>query len=183
MRLLSPLLFALTLAAATACAQHATPTKPTAKVTKHKVKAAKPAKAAKANTQAEPVIVFKKTPCYGPCPEYEATIYPDGRVAYVGRSNVRLMGARELKLPAAVVSKILADAQRLSFGTLNDQYAPKNVTDLPSTIISIRQPAGQLKAVETVQADGAVPAGLQTLLDYISQELDRITGNTPPSSR
>jgi hypothetical protein len=177
MRLLPALLLALTVSA-TACAQRATPAKSAAKVTKVKSKA--PRKSA-AQAQTAPVMVFKKTPCYGPCPEYEATIYPDGRVSYMGRSNVRLMGAHELKLPAATVKKALADAQSLGFGQLNDHYAPKNVTDLPSTFLSVRQPDGTLKTVETVQADGAVPAALQALLDYLSQELDKIAGNVVPA--
>ncbi|GAA3918009.1 DUF6438 domain-containing protein [Hymenobacter algoricola] len=177
MRLLPTLLLALTVCATSACAQRATPTRPAAKTTKAK---AKPAQKTAAQTQAAPVIVFRKTSCLGPCPEYEATIYPDGRVSYMGRSNVPKMGAHEFRLAPATVKKMLADAQSLGFRKLNDRYTTKNVADLPSTFLSIRQPAGTLK---TVQVEDAAPAGLQALLDYISQELDKISGNIAPVSR
>jgi hypothetical protein len=175
MRLLPAFLLALTFAASTACAQRAVPTKSAPKTTKVKGKTSP-----KTAAQTAPVMVFKKTPCYGPCPEYEATIFADGRVSYMGRSNVALTGAHELKLPTAVVKKALADAQKLGFGKLNAQYAPKNVTDLPSTFLSVRQPDGRLK---TVQVEGSAPAALQALLDYLSRELDQIAGNAAPASR
>ncbi|RYU79170.1 DUF6438 domain-containing protein [Hymenobacter persicinus] len=178
MRLLPALLLALTVSATTACAQHATPTKSAPKITK--VKAKKTKKAAAAQAQTAPVLVFKRTPCFGTCPDYDATIYADGRVQYEGRSNVSKVGTHELKLPAATVRKVLADAQRLGFAQLNDRYAPKTVTDLPSTFLSVRQPNGQLK---TVQVEGPAPAGLQELFDYLSAELDKAAGNAAPAGR
>ncbi|SHI55221.1 hypothetical protein SAMN02745146_1005 [Hymenobacter daecheongensis DSM 21074] len=182
MRLLSSLLLALLLSAASAAAQSTPPAKtaaPTAK-TKQKVKAAKPARRAVApKPQAAPVIVFRKTSCYGPCPEFEATIYATGRVTYMGRSNVRMIGLHELQLPSATVARILADAQTLGFRKLQERYT-KNATDLPSTFLSIRQPDGTLK---TVQVEEAAPAALQALLNYISTELDKISGNVAPTDR
>lgn len=120
---------------------------------------------------AQPVIVFQRTPCFGICPDYEATIYPDGRVTLIGRQHVNRIGTHEMRLPQATVDKILAEARQAGFAQLRAHYAPENVTDLPSTILSIRQADGTLK---TVQVEAEPPAGLKPLLDYVGTELDKL---------
>ncbi|TGE15206.1 DUF6438 domain-containing protein [Hymenobacter elongatus] len=127
----------------------------------------------------EPVMLFKRTPCFGPCPHYEATIYADGRVSYIGYRYVRLTGSHELKMPVATVTTILADARRLRFATYNERYS-QGSTDLPSTILSIRQPNGMLK---TVQAEEGTPSELTALLTYISNEIEKISGGVSVSDR
>lgn len=135
------------------------------------------ATAKKAN--ATPVILFKRTPCFGKCPHYEATIYPNGRVSYTGYGDVRLTGTHELQLPPAIVNTILADARRLNFATYEERYS-QGASDLPATVLSIRQPSGQLK---TVQAEEGTPPELEALMKYISNEIDKISGGTPTADR
>jgi len=179
MRLLPALLLAFLVSVSAANGQQTTPKAGTTKV-KQKAKAKQPAKKAPARkVQAAPVIVFKKTPCFGTCPDYDATIYPDGRVTYVGRTNVKLTGTRELKLPATTVTAILTDAQSLGFRKLQEHYS-SGATDMPSTFLSIRQPDGTLK---TVQVEDGAPEPLRNLLTYISGELDKISGNAVATDR
>jgi hypothetical protein len=38
------------------------------------------------------VLVFQRTPCYGTCPAYTATIFRSGKVSYTGERSVPVMG-------------------------------------------------------------------------------------------
>ncbi|TGE23076.1 DUF6438 domain-containing protein [Hymenobacter metallicola] len=148
--------------------------------TKIKLVTKKPAaNAAAKKVDSAPLIVFKRTPCFGTCPHYEATIYADGRVSYTGYGYVQRTGTHELKLPQRVVSTILDDARRLNFSTYEDRYS-QGSTDLPTTVLSIRQPNGQVK---TVQAEEGTPAELEALLQYISTEIEKVSGGTSTTDR
>lgn len=145
--------------------------------TKVKVVTKQPAAAKKVDTR--PVIVFKRTPCFGRCPNYEATIYADGRVSYIGYRDVPLTGAHEFRLPAATIKAILADARRLNFATYDERYS-QGTLDLPATVLSIRQDNGQLK---TVQAEEGTPPELDALLKYIGAEIEKVSGSASTADR
>ncbi|TYZ06015.1 hypothetical protein FY528_19830 [Hymenobacter lutimineralis] len=119
---------------------------------------------------AEPVLLFEKTPCFGPCPVYKATIYADGRVQYEGEQNVPLIGKHALRLPADTVTYIRRQAESMGFGSLRSAYS-QNVTDLPSTYLTLRQPDGSLKEV---RVEGGAPAELEKLLAYIHRHIKQI---------
>ena len=159
----APLLLAAMLSACAVEAQQ--PTK--SHSTKQKAKQMKPKTAAKASVAAEPVIVFRRTPCYGTCPHYEATIYPDGRVQYEGLQYAPVEGKREFKLPMAVVNRIRQDADQMGFFQMKERY-PTRFTDMPSTFLTIRRPDGTMKLV---QAEDNIPPSLQKLFDYIHAEI------------
>ena len=158
-------LLALTLALP-ACAQRRMPPKTKAELAK-----AKAAKVAAARS-AEPVLVYQRTPCYGRCPAYTATIFADGRVEYDGQRFVPVLGKHTLALPVATVNQLLAEAQRINFDKLDERY-PSNVTDVPATIVTIH-PAGQ--PLKAVFAEGEIPANLQGYLDYLKRKLDPLAG-------
>jgi hypothetical protein len=183
MRLFSVLLLAAFLWTTSAAAQNMVAGKPLTKSkavmvtrtpakSKIKVVTKKPEVVKKVDST--PVIVFKRTPCFGTCPHYEATIYADGRVSYVGYRYVALTGPHELQLPKGIVNAILDDARRLNFATYDERYS-QGSTDLPATVLSIRQASGQLK---TVQAEEGTPPELEALLKYISTEIEKVSGGT-----
>lgn len=192
MRLALPLLLAALLEASSAPAQNLLADKSKTKTKtvllrpepakgKLKVVTKKPAAkpAATKKVEAVPVIVFKRTPCFGTCPHYEATIFSDGHVSYIGYRYVALTGPHELKLPVATVNTILDDARRLNFATFEERYS-QGSTDLPATILSIRQPSGQLK---TVQAEEGTPPELEALLKYVAAEIEKVAGGTTAADR
>ncbi|RZK24005.1 MAG: hypothetical protein EOO56_03065 [Hymenobacter sp.] len=117
---------------------------------------------------AEPVLVVKRTPCHGTCPTYTAAIYADGRVEYEGERFVALLGKHTLRLPAATVNQMLAEAKRINFSKLQDQYVG-NTADLPATIITVH-PMGQ--PAKTVQAQEDIPASLEDYALFLTQQLD-----------
>ena len=149
-----------------ACAQKATTHK--VKIKKSSKKSAATPAPVKAKTEAGPVLTFERTPCFGTCPGYVMQVYADGRVAYEGRRAVPMMGKKDLSLPAATVAEMLRQAQAAHFDQFQNRYS-RNTSDLPSTIIAIRQPNGQLK---TVVVEEGEPDNVKALVTYFANQFD-----------
>ncbi|OGX82284.1 DUF6438 domain-containing protein [Hymenobacter glacialis] len=142
-----------------------------AKEPSKKIRAAEArAKELEARKVSGPVLTFERTACFGKCPTYVMQVYADGRVVYEGRRYVPLMGLQELKLPAATVAEMLRKAREANFEQFQERYA-QNTSDLPSTVVGIRQANGQLKIV-TVE-EGA-PANVNTFFAYLGTQLDQL---------
>jgi hypothetical protein len=165
MRAFFPSVLFATLLAGCAAQQH--PAKSKAAVSAASSNAQSMTASSQVSVANQPVVVFRRTPCFGTCPHYEATIYPDGRVQYDGQQYAPVEGKRDFTLPMAVVSKIKQDAEQLGFFQLREQY-PSSHSDLPSTFLIIRRPDGTMKLV---QAEGEVPPSLKTLFAYIHEEI------------
>ena len=142
----------------------------------HKIPRRRPAAPAKTTAAAKqapaPVLVFQRTPCNGRCPAYTATIFADGRVEYDGQRYVTLLGRHTLALPAATVAQLLAEARRIHFEQLRARYS-NNTSDLPATIITVRQRGAAARAV---YADEDIPANLQGYITYLQGKLDPLAG-------
>lgn len=121
---------------------------------------------------AAPVLIFRRTPCFGRCPAYTDSIFADGRVRYEGVAGVPVLGRRALSLPPATVAEMLAEARRIGFNKLSDSYS-HNTADLPATIIIV-QPVGQPR--KAVLAAEDIPANLQAYIDYLKSKLDPLAG-------
>jgi len=121
-----------------------------------------------------PVLVFRKTRCFGTCPAYTATVYDDGRVAYEGIDFVQRKGKHELRLPTAVIDQTLQKANALHFSQLQRQYL-SGVSDLPSTYLTLMLADGTQKTVQ-VESTDRTPPELKELLTYIAEQLDKVTG-------
>ncbi|MDF7813658.1 DUF6438 domain-containing protein [Hymenobacter sp. YC55] len=167
--LLSSFLLASLLASCASQAQQLPKAPQTA--TKQKVKTDKAA-TSKPATEATPVIVFRKTPCFGYCPHYEARIYADGRMSYEGFEYAPVEGKREVRMPAATIKSILDKARALHFTELPEQYT-LGTSDLPATSLTINPAKGTAK---TVIAEEGVPADLKSFLDYVEKQVTNALG-------
>ena len=169
MRLLSVLLllfaFGCTLPA---CAQKTTVQKVKIKKASKKAVAAKAV--AKPTVAVGPVLTFERTPCFGPCPAYAMQVYADGRVAYEGRRAVPMMGTKELTMPVSTLSELLKMTKEAHFEQFDKRYS-RNTSDLPSTIIGVRQPNGQLK---TVVIEEGAPETLNLLVAALTTKFDAL---------
>lgn len=121
-----------------------------------------------------PVLTFERTVCMGMCPAYKAEVYADGKVEYNGGLHVPVLGKKTFELPTGLVIDMLDRAQNVGFSQLKEQYS-MGITDVPSTIIAVRQPDGQLK---TVQIEGTPPTELQGFVNYLRNEFDQLAGLT-----
>lgn len=139
---------------------------------KQKIKPAKTGATTSAAADTAAVLTFQRTPCYGFCPAYSMRVFADGRVRYVGVRNVPVEGPKELKLPAATVAAMRQEAQTADFAGFKERYS-RGTTDVPSTIVGVRQPDGSLKTVTT---EGGEPAALTNLITYLRNQLDPLAG-------
>lgn len=159
----SLLLALLALALATTAPAQTAPHK-----TKIKVKA--PPRAVK--PQPAPILTFQRGACLGSCPAYVLSVFADGRVAYEGQQNVAVLGKKEFRLARGVVNEMLRRTQEAHFFDLKELYS-NGATDIPATIVAVRQPNGKLK---TVTVEGDAPEALQNLLGYLRGQFDALAG-------
>ena len=132
-------------------------------------------KAATAATAADrkelgPVLTFERTPCFGTCPGYSMKVYENGRVEYAGTRAVPMMGPRELKLPVAAIADLQRQAREVHFDQFEKRYS-RNTSDLPSTVIGVRQPSGLLKLVTVEEGE---PENVRDLVAYFGKQFDAL---------
>jgi hypothetical protein len=118
-------------------------------------------------------LVFQRTPCYGTCPAYTATIFRNGEVRYHGERSVPVMGEKLLRLPQTTVQTMLDKARALNFNSLPHEYRAQ-VSDLPATIVTSYLP-GQ-KPYQVLAPRGTAPTQLQEYFDYLQAQLDPLAG-------
>ncbi|NML67522.1 hypothetical protein HHL22_20160 [Hymenobacter sp. RP-2-7] len=169
-------LYLLTLTATlSSCAQHAATTGAATSATPATPVFQKPRTVSTIPINTAPgdtVLVFQRTPCYGTCPAYTATIFRNGQVSYFGDRFVPVTGQRTLSLPPATVTAMLDEARRINFNSLAPSYT-SNVSDLPSTIITVYLPGQQR---HRVLAEANIPAPLQGYIAYLKGRLDPLAG-------
>lgn len=119
------------------------------------------------------VLVFQRTPCYGTCPSYTATIFRSGKVSYIGERSVPVMGQHTFNIDQPMVTDMLEQARSINFNSLEHDYKAR-VTDLPATIITTYLP-GQ-KRYQVTAERGAAPQPLQGYIDYLADKLDPLAG-------
>ena len=107
------------------------------------------------NAQARiPVLTIEKTPCFGRCPTYKASIYEDGTMLFEGKQFVTKEGTYEFQASAEQVAQWLEEARQMGYFQWEDEY-PTQTTDIPSTITSVHL-YGQTKQI--VAIDNVPPA-------------------------
>jgi hypothetical protein len=158
------LLFATGLAA---CSQHIAPQQPIFQ--KPRTVSTIPINTAPNDT----VLVFQRTPCYGTCPAYTATIFRNGKVSYTGERFVPVTGQHTFSIDQRSVTAMLEKARSINFNSLEHTYRA-GATDLPATIITTYLP-GQHR-YQVVAERGAAPQLLQGYIDYLADKLDPLAG-------
>ena len=122
---------------------------------------------------AKAAVYIRKTPCYGKCPSYEATLYGNGQVLYNGKSNVDLLGRYLFTMPVKTINNIQNQARRAGYHKLNKEYMLN--PDLPSTITTITFDG----KTSTIEVQGNAPDRLKDLLVFIDQEIITMTKEQP----
>jgi hypothetical protein len=122
---------------------------------------------------AKAAVYIRKTPCYGKCPAYEATLYGNGQVLYNGKSNVELLGRYLFTLPVKTINNIQNQARRAGYHKLNKEYMVN--PDLPSVITTITYDG----KTSTIEVQGNAPDRLKDLLVFIDQEVMTMTKEQP----
>ena len=88
------------------------------------------------------VITLQRTVCYGPCPDYNLTIFSDGTVVYKGISSVKTKGLAKGRISLKKLQDLIREFDKIHYLNLEDDYTPGKVcpeymTDMPSAITSL----------------------------------------------
>ena len=121
------------------------------------------------------VIRLERTHCYGSCPAYKLTIYGDGRLEYVGETNVKLKGTKQAGIAAGDFKRLVSQFETANYFS-TDQYTEKNCscrfcTDMPTAITEI-QVRGSTYRVEHYYGCTCAPKtlwALETAIDKIAR--------------
>ncbi|WP_199332923.1 DUF6174 domain-containing protein [Nostoc sp. FACHB-190] len=82
------------------------------------------------------LITLQRTACYGTCPIYKITIFPDGRVVYEGERFVKVVGKRTARISPQAVRRLVAEFNKVNYFSLANSYQGGR-TDAPSAITSL----------------------------------------------
>jgi hypothetical protein len=107
---------------------------------------------------------IKRTPCYGRCPIYEATIYKSGLVIYNGNRFVERLGKHKARLTKNQLSQIADKADAVRYFELENNY------DSPA--ITVLKVAGKSKEVKN-RVGG--PENLKEYEKYLDDLLNGLT--------
>ncbi len=88
---------------------------------------------------AEPMATLRRTACYGTCPVYTLSVYPDGTLRYEGVSNVEMMGDFMGKTDEATVKALGRFATTNRYFTYKKRYPAGDewATDLPTVVTAM----------------------------------------------
>ncbi len=97
--------------------------------------------------QGDPVIFkLERTACFGPCPAYRITIHQSGKATYEGIAHVEQQGMHHAQVDGSLMDRLVQEAEQKGFFEMKDEY-DRPVTDLPSTILTVRR-NGDTKTVK-----------------------------------
>jgi Family of unknown function (DUF6174)/Domain of unknown function (DUF6438) len=82
------------------------------------------------------IITLQRTACFGTCPIYKISIFPDGRVVYEGERFVKVVGKRTARIRPQAVKRLVEEFEKLNYFALPNNYQG-GPTDLPSAITSL----------------------------------------------
>lgn len=76
---------------------------------------------------------LSRTGCFGRCPAYDLTVYPDGHVQYIGRKNTPFTGVYEKNMSLGTTQQLYDTVSKYHLDTCQEQY-PMRMADLPGLI-------------------------------------------------
>jgi hypothetical protein len=113
-------------------------------------------------------VRLERESCYGDCPVYTVTIFPDGRVKYNGMINVKVHGPRKDSISRHKLLELDRLFQGASFFALRDTYVRMHMTDHASATISFRR-SKKLKKVVHYFGDQTAPEVLYALEEAVDK--------------
>lgn len=115
---------------------------------------------------ADAVARIQRTACFGRCPIYTLTVFKDGRVEYFGKKFTPREGKYESNVAQSKIDSLMNYANEASFFRFENVYDKEAITDLPSTIISVRNEEGMKTVVDRFDAPEELKS-LEKLFDNL----------------
>ncbi len=113
---------------------------------------------------------IQRTSCFGRCPTYTLTVYQSGYTTYFGKRWVEKEGWYATKVGDEVKEKLMKMANEISYFELNNFYDNPGITDLPSTITSMKGAEG----FQTVVSRYETPKELITFERYFDSLFEKL---------
>jgi len=79
-----------------------------------------------------PFMSIEKTSCMGPCPEFKVEVFPSGKAAYLGKSNVKNIGKFSIQMSKDKLDSLNLLFTKFNFFDFKESYT-SNFSDLPTT--------------------------------------------------
>jgi len=111
------------------------------------------------------VAQIRRTPCFGHCPTYILNVYKKGYVEYNGDRNVDYIGLYSSNVSKETIDKLINKADEIGFFDMKYFYDNQNVTDIPTTITSIRNNS----EIKTIVSRFESPNELRAFNKYFDQ--------------
>ncbi|WP_439882482.1 DUF6438 domain-containing protein [Pontibacter sp. MBLB2868] len=124
------------------------------------------------NAAAPPLLQIQKTPCYGPCPAYEATVMENGMVTFVGWDNVPVSDTVQMCFTEKEMNELKKAIEKLDYTSLQTSYGSQ-WTDIPTTYLTFYQNGKQVKRIKH-QKGG--PEALVTFQKNLNDKLLELVG-------
>lgn len=83
----------------------------------------------------EDYIKIKRTGCFGTCPIYEMTLFPDGSALYTGKRFVEVTGKQSHEFDQARIARLFKQADIIDFTSLQPLYDDPSISDMESIYI------------------------------------------------
>tara|TARA_B100001109_G_scaffold243896_1_gene230118 strand:+ start:2781 stop:3332 length:552 start_codon:yes stop_codon:yes gene_type:complete len=95
---------------------------------------------------------IQRTACFGRCPIYTLSVYESGYVEYRGEKWVEREGLFYAFVDQKKLNELLQAAKDAQYFEMEHAYDNKNVTDLPSTITTVKGETGFHIVVNRINA-------------------------------
>ncbi|MBF0478744.1 MAG: hypothetical protein HQL26_04615 [Candidatus Omnitrophica bacterium] len=124
---------------------------------------------------ADTKIILERRGCFGTCPAYKLTIYPDGKINFLGKEYVKAMGPHVKRISSDKLALIWRELENTKFFDLDGKYDCEDVTDQATTITTVIKD-GSIKQI--VHYQGCMSANKKELsaLTKLEDKIDKLAG-------
>jgi hypothetical protein len=122
------------------------------------------------NGTVSPLLTIQRSACVGFCPVYNAALFEDGSIVFMGIANVSEIGVRVFETEPSTITDLAGFAHMLNYFNWQDRYDHHILADQPTVITSI-QWEDQFKRIVRNSGDPSAPVGLVQIEDRMSSLL------------
>lgn len=118
-------------------------------------------------------VQMERTECFGTCPAYKLTVSADGTVAFDGDKYVTGIGRHVKTVPPENVARMWDALESARFFQLNGDYSCRDMTDMPSAIVTVTAD-GKTKEIVHYHGCSSAPARELYALQKLEDTIDRL---------
>jgi len=125
------------------------------------------------HTSSLPIVVMKRTACYGTCPQYTISMYNNGLIKYEGKMFVDKIGCFTAMISSTLIDQFKSSLYDVEFFAFKNEY-DAYVTDVPSVILKVTLDAKTHQVVDRFNGPVELKR-LQKQIDNIANDIEEWT--------